>query len=923
MKSLSVNHYFFFLLCFLFVFSCSEDKIGSEREEYSSGKQAADGEHVLKGCVRIKLKESAEQQVKLMNTEGKASMGLTDLDRLALRLGAKKIERVFPESGKFEARSRKAGLHLWYDVYFNDSLPVSRAIGDFSEIPEIDQVEPIRKIVRVGGAYRVVPVAVAGQVISTSSQSFNDPYLGEQWHYYNDGSLPDAIAGADINLLEAWKVASGSPDVIVSVVDGGIDYKHEDLKDNIRINEQELNGAFGRDDDNNGYKDDIYGWNFVNNNANIISHTHGTHVAGTIAAVNNNGKGVCGVAGGSGAGDGVRLLCSQIFKPDPKDPDKDIGTNRLPAAIKYGADNGAVISQNSWAFDFEAGEAPYLDGATKAAIDYFIEHAGIDENGNQVGPMKGGIVIFAAGNEDKDYMVYPASYEKVLAVASMAPDFKKAYYSNYSSWVDITAPGGTFGSGGRYISSQGVYAILSTLPDNKYGYLQGTSMACPHVSGIAALVVSAFGGPGFTPEMLRERLLNGTRDIDVYNSRYAGRMGRGYIDAALALMDNKGILPDPVNDLRVEWQSRSALLKWTMVEDANHYVCTRYHLYWSEQPLKDVDFAHLPGGIKTMKVELGGKKAGDLAEERITDLISERKYYLAIVSEDIFGNRSEVAFAEGRTIVNTAPVITRRGSGETVLKAYEVKKLLFDVSEPDEQSWSYRLDNPTEGVSVVRNESVLEVTLDASRIPAGEYQFTLTVTDEEDASVSIRVPYKVLVNHPPVCESDTELKDIYFDRFGTPLLLDLDLYFKDEDGESLRYEVVCSVPGLVQQEVRGNQLSLTALKAGAAELTVKAFDNSGASCSTVFRMMARDAARSVDLYPNPVRDQLNIRMGKEVEGEIGIHIYNAGGTLVLESRAKIAPFEPASLDVSKLQGGSYLVVVKYKNTEVKGNIIKL
>lgn len=917
-------HYRLLLIIFLcFLFSCSEDKIGSEREEDSSGKQVVDGKHVLKGCVRIKLKETADQQVKLMNTEGRASIGLTDLDQLALRLGATKIERVFPEAGKFEARSRKAGLHLWYDIYFNDSLPVSRAIGDFSEIPEIDQVEPIRKVVRVDGSYKVVPVTVAGQMISTSSRLFNDPYLERQWHYYNDGSLPDAIAGADINLFEAWKVTSGNPDVIVSVVDGGIDYKHEDLKDNMWINERELNGTSRKDDDNNGYVDDIYGWNFVNNNANIVSHTHGTHVAGTVAAVNNNGKGVCGVAGGSGAGDGVKLLCSQIFKPDPNDPDKDIGTNRLPAAIKYGADNGAVISQNSWAFDFEAGETPYLDSATKAAIDYFIKYAGLDENGNQVGPMKGGIVIFAAGNEDKDYTVYPASYEKVLAVASMAPDFKKAYYSNYSSWVDVTAPGGTFAYGGRYNSSQGAYAILSTLPDNEYGYLQGTSMACPHVSGIAALVVSAFGGPGFTPEMLKERLLNATRDIDVYNSRYAGRMGKGYIDAALALMDNKGILPDPVTDLQVEWQSKSALLKWTMVEDANHYVCARYHLYWSEQPLKEVDFAHLPGGIKTLKVELEGKKAGDLAEERITNLIPERKYYVAIVSEDIFGNRSEATFAEGRTIVNMAPVITRRGSGEVVLKAYEMKKILFDVAEPDEQSWDYRLDNPTEGVSVTRSEAVLEVTLDASRIPAGTYQFTLTVTDEEDASVSIRVPYEVLVNHPPVCVGGTEFKDIYFDRFGTAQVLDLGLYFKDEDGEALRYEMVCSVSGLVQQEVSGNQLSLTALKAGAAELTVTAFDNSGASCSIAFRIVARDAARSVDLYPNPVQDKLNIRMGKEVEGDISVRLYNAGGTLVLESSVEIAPFEPAQLDVSKLQGGSYLVVVKYKNTEVKGNIIKL
>ena len=126
--------------------------------------------------------------------------------------------------------------------------------------------------------------------------------------------------------------------------------------------------------------------------------------------------------------------------------------------------------------------------------------------------MKGGVVLFAAGTANKDYRTYPAAYEKVVSVAAYAPDYKKSWYSNFADWVDIAAPGGTYGYGRKY---NGECPVYSTLPDNQYGYMQGTSMACPHVSGIAASIVSQFGGPGFTPEKLLAHLYQGTRDIDI------------------------------------------------------------------------------------------------------------------------------------------------------------------------------------------------------------------------------------------------------------------------------------------------------------------------------------------------------------------------------------------------------------------------
>lgn len=208
-------------------------------------------------------------------------------------------------------------------------------------------------------------------------------------------------------------------------------------------------GEEGVDDDGNGIVDDIHGANFITHTGHIRAEEHGTHVAGIVAATNNNGIGVNGVAGGNGTEKGVRLMICQMM-----DVYNSIGD--AAGAIKYAADNGAVICQNSWGYR-DSGKMPQV---TKEAIDYFIRYAGMDENDEQTGPMAGGLVVFAAGNENTT-VSYPAMYEKVVSVASIAPDYKKAYYSNYGEWVSISAPGGDY----NYASGQ----IYSTLPGNQYG----------------------------------------------------------------------------------------------------------------------------------------------------------------------------------------------------------------------------------------------------------------------------------------------------------------------------------------------------------------------------------------------------------------------------------------------------------------------
>ena len=395
--------------------ACTREPLVQEEQPKAPVKQV---QAIVPGKAIILFSDELMPAVEADLERGQLVTKSSELNSLSAKLGITSMERVFPYAGKFETRTRAEGLHRWYRVTFDENISVTKASLDFSRMPGIEAVEPVRNI--------------------KSTAVFNDPMLSKQWHYYNDGSIASSHeAGADVNVLPIWEnYTTGDPEVIVGVVDGGIDYQHEDLKDNY-----------------------VGGYNFVTNTSRIVAHDHGTHVAGTIAAVNNNALGVAGIAGGDKKNGmkGVGLLSCQIFQPDPSNPTVDLGGDGA-AAIKWGADNGAVISQNSWGLVFATSEeqaAATIPGHIKQAIDYFIAYAGMDENGNQVGPMRGGVVIFAAGNDAREHDPI-GKYEPVISVGSIGPDFTRTYYSNYGDWVDIAAPGGS----AKYQGGE----VLSTIP---------------------------------------------------------------------------------------------------------------------------------------------------------------------------------------------------------------------------------------------------------------------------------------------------------------------------------------------------------------------------------------------------------------------------------------------------------------------------
>ncbi|MBQ2364572.1 MAG: S8 family serine peptidase, partial [Alistipes sp.] len=487
--------------------------------------------------------------------------GVSALDAAMAELGATSMKPVFNMLVNAEQK-RELNMHRWYTVKFAEDANLESVATILSSLKEVERVQFATRVeVPTTQFAEVNPADYA----TTRSEAlpFNDKLLVSQWHYNNEGTVnfPNAKAGADVNLFDAWKHTTGRSEVIVAVVDEGVCYEHEDLKPNFHVNEAEANGASGVDDDNNGYVDDIYGYNFVDNGRITWTKSkdsgHGTHVAGTVAAVNNNGVGVCGVAGGSGNGDGVRLLSCQIISNG-----EAAGPSATAAAVEYAADSGACVLQNSWGFGATAisNDTAFENGTTGVeltAFNYFMSKKNCEA-------LDGGIIIFAAGNDGKAVAGYPAAYNKLIAVTAIAPDGLPTYYTCYDRGCNVAAPGGEYAPDW---SQPG--CVLSTLPGNKYGFAQGTSMACPHVSGIAALAISYALDNGITlslPE-LKDIILSSVNNLNDFMSddikfkdnpeggslnlaSYKNKMGTGLIDAYRVLMAVRGTtcIPVPVGE---------------------------------------------------------------------------------------------------------------------------------------------------------------------------------------------------------------------------------------------------------------------------------------------------------------------------------------------------------------------------------------
>jgi subtilisin family serine protease len=335
----------------------------------------------------------------------------------------------------------------------------------------------------------------------------NDPSFGQLWGLHNTGQS-GGVVDADIDAPEAWNVTTGSRNVVIAVIDTGVDYTHRDLAANIWQNPGEIPGD-GIDNDGNGFIDDVYGWDFVNRDADPMDDEgHGTHVAGTIGAVGNNGSGVTGVAWN------VSIMPLKFL-----DRNGSGTTTGAIAALNYATrmrrDFGVniVATNNSW-----GGGGPSI--GLRDAIE--------------AGGRAGILFVAAAGNEANNndaFASYPASYEidAIISVAATTRKNELASFSNYGlTRVDIGAPG---------------QQIYSTLPGNSYGSYSGTSMAAPHVAGTVALLASAV--PTATAPQIRSAILSSAVPV----AALAGKVASGgLLNAAAALAVLTDTIPAPNPD---------------------------------------------------------------------------------------------------------------------------------------------------------------------------------------------------------------------------------------------------------------------------------------------------------------------------------------------------------------------------------------
>lgn len=332
----------------------------------------------------------------------------------------------------------------------------NKAIQDLSLDPAIEYVEESQ-------TYTVTPI------VDINKESINDARFSDQWGFKNTGRnsggwLSRGKAGEDINAEGVWKLTRGNKEVKIAVIDTGVDYTHSDLAANMWVNEAEKNGVDGVDDDGNGYVDDVYGYDFANDDGDPMDgHGHGTHCAGNIGALHNR-NGIRGVM------NKVKLVSIKFLS--------DSGRGETEHAIKsvdYAIKVGVNLMSNSWG---GGGFSQALKDSIQAAHD-----AGI-------------VFVAAAGNSRADNdakPTYPANYEveNVITVGAHDGAGKRSSFSNYGKkTVHIFAPGSN---------------IMSTVPGNRYQKMSGTSMACPIAAGAIGLLMAE--NPNLTPGEIRDRVI--------------------------------------------------------------------------------------------------------------------------------------------------------------------------------------------------------------------------------------------------------------------------------------------------------------------------------------------------------------------------------------------------------------------------------
>jgi len=382
------------------------------------------------------------------------------------------FEKIFPNKKKLsKSAPEKIDLSRFYILKYSEDISPYELIKILSKNELVEYAEP--------------------RYIRELTLSPNDPYFiqGNQWALKN------------IEAERAWDVSRGNKEVIIGIVDTGVEWLHSDLADNIWINKSEIPDN-GIDDDDNGYIDDVRGWDFgglgngtnptPDNDPNEDRQDHGTHVAGIASGVTNNGIGIASI------GYNCSIMPVKVSQDNQRDNNGRTYVIYGYEGIVYAVDNGASIINCSWG-----------GGGFSRFENEIIQYA------NE----KGVVIVAAAGNDGKFMSNYfPASYNHVISVASTDANDVRSSFSNWGYYVDVSAPGSS---------------IIGTWKGNGYYSLSGTSMATPHVAGVAALVKATY--PHYTPDQIMQRVRVSADNIDYKNPFHKGLLGFGRLNAYKAL----------------------------------------------------------------------------------------------------------------------------------------------------------------------------------------------------------------------------------------------------------------------------------------------------------------------------------------------------------------------------------------------------
>jgi subtilisin family serine protease len=429
----------------------------------------------------------------------------------------------------------------------------------------------------------------------------DDPFFPQQYALTNTGQKGGA-AGSDIDAASAWDISTGGASILVAVLDTGIDVDHPDLAPNLWTNPDEIPGNLV-DDDGNGLVDDVHGWDYVNHDDDPHDdYGHGTHVAGILAAAGDNGVGIAGVA-----------WRASILPLKFLDQSGSGTTSDAISAIDYAAARGARIINASWGGG----------GFSMAMLDAIRDAAT-----HQV------LFVAAAGNDatDSDQIpFFPAGFDSpnIIAVAASDRSDRLAPFSNHGrTTVDLAAPG---------------VEIYSTLPGGAYGFSSGTSMATPHVSGVAALILGF--APGMSAESLRRRLLDHAEPVAALADEVATA---ARLNAYQCLLGAERIPPGPVVDLRVaESLSDGLVLRFTSPgDDLASGAPATYDLRISESPFDASGFEAAPRfAVPGVPLPFGSTET-----KEIGGLEPSRTYHLGLRAIDEWGNIGPAAFATATTL---------------------------------------------------------------------------------------------------------------------------------------------------------------------------------------------------------------------------------------------------------------------------------